>query len=599
MSPVHPDLHALKSTLWSIHEALINFRPLAIRPPILDSSTEVVPGAQDLNDDGQWLHQENIPGLKQLKDSVKIDLDVLEKFLEDPKSSTLPPLSTNAPYLIAVWNEVLCAPPLIVSILKSFPLPAGPSSDHNYQATQKSSLVKVDVVADSGKRWLRVNTIKNNRMLAEFREIDSYLTDSEDEDELGPSLAQKEFDNSVLRMGRPLIAAAKANPLHLPTGTEPPKVTLRLTRLNPFESGDDDPRISQTIDGLRAMGIDVELGERSQTDLPSPKQAPHIVSAAQLVPTSSINLDLSILLALVSDLTHAPLPTSIEEAHMRFAPPRVQESTPDVQQQSEGDVTTSRALTSQIMQEMLQEMGRGGMFEVLHTRLLPLLPPQGAEPMQFWTTDEAKERFTRIVNKIGGPGERRRAEVLFETSEYPSHVAETRFWEGSRYPPGYIPILPIRLYHENSPPLDGAPDRAQFFRSTEKTCRDILAQGTDLPAAVSQKHTKQALYSNNGFRRNAESERATVTRANARLTAHTVQSLLWGAQRGWTTLTANKSSVKALLRELKAARVEGRLAEDFPVQNESDAPEVVAIWILDPRSLAESARERAARSQIV
>jgi len=42
-----------------------------------------------------------------------------------------------------------------------------------------------------------------------------------------------------------------------------------------------------------------------------------------------------------------------------------------------------------------------------------------------------------------------------------------------------------------------------------------------------------------------------------RLTAHTTQRMEWGAELGLTTLTANRSSVEAILRELKGARVEG------------------------------------------
>ncbi|KAF8208271.1 hypothetical protein K438DRAFT_1574569 [Mycena galopus ATCC 62051] len=596
MSSVHPELHPLKSILRSIHESLSDFRPLAVRPPILDSSTEAITCPVDSTDDGQWLQPENIPGLKQLRDSVKIDLDVLEKFLDDPNSANLPQLSTNAPYLIAVWNEVLCAPPSIVSILKSFPLaPTDISSDLHSHVAQKTISVKVDVVADSGRRWIRVNTIKNTRILAEFREIDSYLTDSEDEDdsEHGPSLAQKEFDNSVLRMGRTLVAAAEANPIDTTTGPEPPKVTLRLTRLNPnSEPDEDDPRISQTIDCLRAMGIDVQLGEHAQSEIPLPMHAPQTLPLAQLVPTANINLDLSVLIALVSDLTHAPLPASVEEAHLRFAaPPRARESKSQQDERHGGDPTIqTRALTSQIMQEMLQEMGRGGMFQELHTRLLPLLPPNSTRPLQFWTTAEAHERFMRIVTKIGGPGEKQRAEVLFGGLGSTPDTAATRFWAGSRYPPGFIPVLPVRVYSDSDrPPIEGTPGRAQFFRSMEKTCRDILAH--EIPTGP-PKSAERVLYSNNGYRRNLDSERATATRANARLTAHTVQSMLWGAQHGWTTLTANKTSVKALLREIRAARIAGRLAEDMPGEAEAD-DEVVAIWIVDPRSLAEGVRERA------
>ncbi|KAJ7678429.1 hypothetical protein B0H14DRAFT_972434 [Mycena olivaceomarginata] len=586
MSSAHPELHQIKSTLRAIHESLSDFRPLAVRPPILDSSTEAITGSLDSEstEDVQWLQQESIPGVKQLRDSVKIDLDALEKFLDDPNSANLPKLSTNAPYLIAVWNEVLCGPVSIVSILKSFPLaPTDHPSNRSQRQrpAQKINSVKVDVVADSGRRWIRVNTIKNARILVEFREIDSYFTDSEDEDdsEHGPSLAQKEFDNSVLRMGRSLVAAANTNPIDTSAGPEPPKVTLRLTRLNPSE---DDPRISQTIDCLRTMGIDVELGERAPSDLPPPIRAPQALPPTQLVPTANINLDLSVLIALVSDLTHAPLPASVEEAQLRFsAPQRIRES--NLPHEFADTATPVRALTSQIMQEMLQEMGRGGMFQELHTRLLPLLPPNGTSPLQFWTTAEAHERFMRIVTKIGGPGEKQRAELLFSGPDPDSApgAAETRFWAGSRYPTGYIPLLPVRVYPGDRPPLDSPPGRAQFFRSMEKTCRDILGQ--ESPAAAPQKGPEPVLYSNNGYRRNPDSERATVVRANARLTAHTVQSMLWGAQHGWTTLTANKASVKALLREIRAARVAGRLAEDIPSEAE-DPLEVVAIWILDPRA---------------
>ncbi|KAJ7130193.1 hypothetical protein C8R44DRAFT_978347, partial [Mycena epipterygia] len=422
----HPDLHVLKSSLRSIHESLSNFRPLAVRPPIIDSSTDAAAGL-DSTDDGQWLQQENVPGLKQLRDSVKIDLDVLERFLDDPKSINLPALSTNSPYLIAVWNEVLCAPPQIVSILKPFPL-----SDRSQQGTQKTTSVKVDVVADSGRRWIRVNTIKNTRIMAEFREIDSYLTDSDDDDdddEQGPSLAQTEFDNSILQMGRGLVAAAAANPIDAETGPEPPKVTLRLTRLNPRES---DPRIAQTIECLRAMGIDVEFGERAESEIPAPQRAARPIALSQLVPTANINLDLSVLIALVSDLTHAPLPASVEEAHERFTPPprqRQREPPFTRKEQHDGDPTKqARALTSQVLQEMLQEMGQGGLFQELHARLLPFLPPTGTRPLQFWATAEARDRFVRIVSKIGGPGEKQRAEVLFATPAVSHAAAEAQFW---------------------------------------------------------------------------------------------------------------------------------------------------------------------------
>lgn len=89
----HPELQSLLIRLQKIHESLYNFKPLAARPLILDSSLEA--GGQDATDDGQWLQQENIPGLKKLRESVKLDLDVLEKVWPAAKSSLSSELLTS------------------------------------------------------------------------------------------------------------------------------------------------------------------------------------------------------------------------------------------------------------------------------------------------------------------------------------------------------------------------------------------------------------------------------------------------------------------------------------------------------------------------
>jgi len=74
----HPELQTLKARLQQIYDATLTFKPLTARPPILDSSYEN--GSEDA-DDNQWLRQENVPGLKKLGESIKIDLGVLEKVI--------------------------------------------------------------------------------------------------------------------------------------------------------------------------------------------------------------------------------------------------------------------------------------------------------------------------------------------------------------------------------------------------------------------------------------------------------------------------------------------------------------------------------------
>ena len=378
------------------------------------------------------------------------------------------------------------------------------------------------------------NRAKNSRLLSEFRELDSYLTDSESEsddelDDTGPSLAQSQLDNSVLRMGKSLLEAAQANPID---GTEIPKVTLRLTRLDPTLTNDDgtetDARITQTLETLQEMGIDVQLGERTKSELPIMTNVlieRPCSPSLPFIPTLNINLDLSILIALISDLVHAPLPASIEDANKRFLPPpeyrewkkqktadnkkppRNYKSTPpqpaslvevDINDLPNDLIKHSRALTNQL----LQEMGKG-LLQEMHNRLSPFCSDDPTRPkVTFWTTPEARDRCLRIISKIGGVHEKRRAHALFcyDTGTTGGHAtipldeAIRLYWQDSRFEPNFVPLLPIQLYPTSSiPTLIPGPSSlsspsqetsiprssiSPFAKSLDIVCTDILVQET-------------------------------------------------------------------------------------------------------------------------
>lgn len=482
-------------------------------------------------------------------------------------------------------------------------------------------------MADGGKRWIRVNTcvvmplclenppaqpvfrIKNSKILAEFREIDSYMTDSEDgsdedAEDNRPSLRQEEFDNSVLRMARPLLAAAKANPI--PGSADTPTITLHLTRLetSPSNPKEYDDRISRTIKELENLGIEVRLGERDDIELEQLQRA-KLDSPRRLQPTSRINLDLSILIALVSDLTHSPLPLSVEEADARFTPSasyvewkmsRLAAQNIEIPEQPlelQNIAKPSRALATQALQEIVKAL-----WEEMRERLSTSIEEGTVE---FWTTPEAVDRCMQIVGKIGGPNEKRRVRAMFPEDE-PHTIAqqEELFWQGSRFPRAYLPLFPIRLLPTASAQLlqessEGEGSESStfppFFSALARTCRTILAQdvvphprASPSPAPGSARDTPTP-------EDDGEISRAAVTKANHRLTAHTVQTMLWGASRGWTTLTANKASVKAIVREMAAA---GNAVWERAGVEESSVgageAEAAALWVVEPRSLAEGMR---------
>lgn len=72
----HPELRQLRQKLQEIYAASAHFHPLSLKPPILDSSIEA---SNESSDDSPWTHQEQIPGLRQLRECIRLDLDVLDK----------------------------------------------------------------------------------------------------------------------------------------------------------------------------------------------------------------------------------------------------------------------------------------------------------------------------------------------------------------------------------------------------------------------------------------------------------------------------------------------------------------------------------------
>jgi hypothetical protein len=359
------------------------------------------------------------------------------------------------------------------------------------------------------------------------------------------------LENTIYDTGRLLSHAAKH--FSVQSGHQP-VIHLRLSRLASDQGEELDTRISYTLDKLREMGIMLTLGP-DQNLSPIPKSEP-----PSFYMPDRFNLDLSLLVALVTDITHASLPSTIEEADARFHPQterswrRQREKNPHI---SEDDIEHCRALAEQTR----DEMERG-----LIQKIKELLRNHTSDnPITFWTTKEAKDRFFAIVQKIGGPEERRRASALFSSSE----DAAEEFWRGSRIGSDQQPnILPIRLFPSHLPPSDYSRNVETFHQQLAATCRSILERPTR-PDAPND---------------DPEKKMPPPTRFAARLSAHTVQSLLWGAEEGMVTLTSNKTSVRLVLREMRGFALPS--LHSGPVSGEVR----YCLWITEPKSLSQCMR---------
>ncbi|KAF8456150.1 hypothetical protein JB92DRAFT_3150623 [Gautieria morchelliformis] len=101
----------LDELLQQLHEILQSIPALESQgymPPIIDG-------------DGYTQNRDPIIGLRIFKDSTSREVEVLEQFIARLEHGS--ELSTNASYFVAVWNEILLAPPPIVAVGKVFDPP--------------------------------------------------------------------------------------------------------------------------------------------------------------------------------------------------------------------------------------------------------------------------------------------------------------------------------------------------------------------------------------------------------------------------------------------------------------------------------------------
>ncbi|WVQ95624.1 hypothetical protein IAU59_002722 [Kwoniella sp. CBS 9459] len=553
-----------------------------------------------------WHHpdsyrQSGITGLKKFLSTVETERDYIDSLAK----SKVPPkeVASNIPHLLAVWEQVEKAEWPIVCI--SQVLECG----DNVQA-------KVDVVARGGEEWVKVNTMKESRLMAEFREQDSYINSDYDSDQesesdhpsesasatsqAGPSRSRSRtpsrppLTNSAIEQASSLVKAAKSYP-RIP-GFPPPRLKYVLNRLeeNP-EGGYADPRVHETFEIIRGMGVDLVLASDVQ---PVPKR----IKQPTFKPTKKILLDLSVVVALCCDSTHQPLPQSPEELEARFRALRL---TPQGEVELSPHIPVTKDLRDQLDWEM-----RHPLIQEMQERLTPLVLPQAnaaedpgvqaeAGEIEFWVTDEVKNRLPAIADIIGGDEEKARASKLFNGGD---------FWEGSRWK-GKEGILGDMKVHVLPPEVDGSGpittsetcSRAipPFKKGFTSICRSMLelvelqsSTASLPPQPPGPKPTKR----NKGRRRRQAPTGITI--ASRLPSAHTLRTFLVGFDKGWTVLTNNRGAVGKVIREMRIGEGLGygeHITEpEFEAEAEGSSRNregEVCVWVVNPSSLAEWRRK--------
>lgn len=445
----------------------------------------------------------------------------------------------------------------------------------SWQKEATSGSKSIRELETDGEAHLR---IKESRLLIEFREHDSYINsdyDSDSDDDTGPPTPP--LTNTLLTQARALVESVKSHGRlpNLPT----PTIKYVLTRLEP--TGHSDPRVSETLDMMRNMGIDIEFAcDWHSTAPPTPPAAPDPIPAEDIV------LDLSVLIALCCDSTHYPLPKDQDELERRFRAV-----------QDDGSLARLTGASRDLRDQLRCEMQRPLILELRDRFAAARVTPR------FWVTKEVRERLPNLVDVIGGQAERARARALFDPSS-------GNFWKGSRWEgkAGCLSDIRVRVLEDSGDGIVNghAEPLAPSLRNPETpfdelaihVCDVMLDSTNESPdptprsasPAIKEKPTPTPVKKPT---RPPRPKRETQSRSPLRPgtvfppasrlpSGHTLRTLVAGIGRRATVLTNNRGAVLKVLRE-------AGVAEGIPVSSDhcgSDTPRA-RIWVVNPSSLAE------------
>ncbi|KAJ3300566.1 hypothetical protein HK104_009901 [Borealophlyctis nickersoniae] len=284
-------LHSQASTLLAAIDALL--------------ATNTVANSQQLK---KKRAPEPVEGLGRFRALVRAEKRFVEKLVSNRSAiRSAHVASTNIPYLCAVFG-VLSTQRDVTSIYRTFqymPVRAYPSTEPDS--------VRVDVVADQGRRWVKVKASSLKTLQTDFfadeSESESDESSSEDDGESGvapiPDLSYSSLlSGPLFRQARALLLAAEQNPVHYET----PRVVMRFCGPEAL-----DPKM---IEMLETMGILVEMGTETENLPKYPNDRTPTMSAADpsAVPRSpsnpfpslsqTLNLDVTTLICLATDFTY-------------------------------------------------------------------------------------------------------------------------------------------------------------------------------------------------------------------------------------------------------------------------------------------------------
>ena len=375
---------ACKSDMESIEDSVANC-PSSIKTMSINGSAlaeDLLARCQTLLDElenfrifvaEQRLEQEPAVDIRKFQTSVVTEHKSLQKLANTDLTAekTVHTLrSSNLPFYAAVWEAAKTSKSL-VAFGKRFHWDHRPAKNSQKAAEKRSALV--DIVTHDGEEWIKVSTVTGSRLSLEIAKAkwEAAASSSEDEEEENGNTASGEDDLDrveLVKVAEDLLRAAKTHRIHYKS----PRIRFVFPKI----SSSPPPDLVPIFERIRSTGAAVDLGDHSiSTGLLKDDIFPRLLPSLHPPLTNVLNIDCTILLALVSDLSH----TASHPILPNYSP----------------------AITRQIELETREHL--------LPSSLWPAMAGK-----DLVCTHEAAKRMKEIVDTIGMPNEKARTEFLLE-----------------------------------------------------------------------------------------------------------------------------------------------------------------------------------------
>jgi hypothetical protein len=370
-----------------------------------------------------------------------------------------------------------------------------------------------------------------------------------------------------------------------------PRFTLEALSRLPAEHR---RRVEAVLDEVRSLpGVEVSVAPAETSDLQ------RTTAFATSPPkdyrtTTNVVLDLSLLIALLSGISHMALPSREAGPEGVFLP-LVRQYRKDGSLRTEAERTAAMLGGSENVRALTVQLGVEMENPLVDELVDGLGRVAASSDVVCWATEESRQRLETIVRKLASAEELVRAQTVWAVEGESAGEREsrtTRWWAASRYAANLTPLhralSDVRLLKSSSPsdPLALAPlgsERSWTVGPDEHAFAELHRLLTHLvrPSSPSDPTFVDDL-----------APRTAVPKLSPSLTPHTVRTLCAATSRGWTTVTTNRASLTRLYKYLEEAGADPSLGAAGPADRETEraGPNVAVAWVLEPRSLAESMR---------